>query len=151
MSQTPDEIQLSDMKPYILRMYWEYIQANGLTPFIDVFADYPGTVVPRQYVKNGIITLNISDTGVAATSAAKHLMMKDDMITFQSSFGGKLMECRIPPQAVLIIRAREVGDLGQQFPVVMPAEEATQSATVETPTEAAPQSEKKRPTLTVVK
>ena len=50
---------MTSKKPYLLRAYYDWITDNQLTPYILVNAQYPGIVVPTQYVRDGKIILDI--------------------------------------------------------------------------------------------
>ena len=43
-------------RPYLIRAIHEWACDNGYTPHLLIAADYPGVVVPRQYVQDGRIT-----------------------------------------------------------------------------------------------
>ena len=47
-------------RPYLLRALHEWITDSGETPHIVVDAAAEGATVPRQYVKDGKIVLNVS-------------------------------------------------------------------------------------------
>ena len=47
-------------RPYLLRALHEWITDSGETPHIVVDAAADGVTVPRQYVKDGKIVLNVS-------------------------------------------------------------------------------------------
>ena len=47
-------------KPYLLRAMVQWCEDNGLTPLIAVNAEEQDVSVPRQFVEDGRITLNIS-------------------------------------------------------------------------------------------
>ena len=52
-------IESTSTRPYLIRALYDWCTDNGLTPYIAVLVD--DTVqVPREYVKNGEIVLNIS-------------------------------------------------------------------------------------------
>ena len=95
-------------RPYLIRALYEWCTDNGFTPYIAVLAD--DTVqVPREYVQDGQIVLNIS---VGATSA---LALDNDYIRFAARFNGMAREIIIPVDRVLAIYARENGQ-GMAFP-----------------------------------
>jgi stringent starvation protein B len=77
---------------------------NGLTPHLVVSADAAGVEVPRQYAKDGKITLNISPR------AAQALTIDQDFIRFNARFGGQPWQVRVPPGAVLAVYALENGE-----------------------------------------
>lgn len=105
-------------KPYLLRAIYEWCTDNGYTPYLAAMVDVR-TRVPREFVKNGEIVLNISFT---ATSGLK---MDNDFIEFHARFGGVSREISIPVDNVVAIYARENGQ-GMAFEVApMPAGEDT--------------------------
>jgi stringent starvation protein B len=76
---------------------------NDQTPHLLVDASVSGMVIPRQFVNNGRIALNIGP------NAVRDLFMGNDAITFIARFGGVPMEVFILPSAVLSIYAKETG------------------------------------------
>ncbi len=66
--------------------------------------------VPREYVKNGEIVLNIS---FDATSSLK---LGNDFIEFKARFAGTAREIIVPVDRVIAIYARENGQ-GMAFPM----------------------------------
>jgi stringent starvation protein B len=96
-------------RPYLIRALYEWCTDNGFTPYVAVLAD--DTVqVPREYVKNGEIVLNIS---FDATSSLK---LGNDFIEFKARFAGTAREIIVPIGRVIAIYARENGQ-GMAFPV----------------------------------
>jgi stringent starvation protein B len=89
-------------RPYLIRALYEWCADNGLTPYIAVQADQT-VQVPREFVRDGQIVLNIS---ADATSA---LMLGNDYISFKARFGGVAREIIIPIDRVMAIYARENG------------------------------------------
>ena len=55
MTHTP-----SPKRPYLLRAYYDWLVDNDFTPYLVVDANYYGTNVPVEYVKDGQIVLNLS-------------------------------------------------------------------------------------------
>jgi stringent starvation protein B len=90
-------------RPYLLRAIHEWISDSLCTPHIVVDAGVKGVEVPRQYVKDGKIVLNVS------WNATANLRLGNDELTFSGRFGGTSMSLCIPIQAVLAIYARETG------------------------------------------
>jgi stringent starvation protein B len=95
--------QPTSRRPYLLRAMHEWITDNGHTPHLVVEADMEGVTVPRQYVRDGKIVLNVS------YSATASLLMRNDEISFSARFGGHPFEVRLPVHAVAGIYARETG------------------------------------------
>ncbi|MBF9265483.1 ClpXP protease specificity-enhancing factor, partial [Paracidovorax cattleyae] len=95
-------------RPYLIRALYEWCTDNGFTPYIAVRVD-DSVQVPREYVKDGEIVLNIS---YDATSA---LQLGNDFIEFKARFGGKPRDIMVPVGRVIAIYARENGQ-GMAFP-----------------------------------
>ncbi|WP_126444725.1 ClpXP protease specificity-enhancing factor [Sulfuricystis multivorans] len=100
---------MSPTKPYLIRAIYEWCVDNGCTPYLVVQVD-ARTRVPREYVRDGQIVLNISP------EATHHLALGNDEITFQTRFGGALFQVSVPVATVAAIYARENGQ-GMAFEV----------------------------------
>ncbi len=107
-------------KPYLIRAIYEWCTDNGFTPYIAVFVD-GNTNVPREFVKNNEIVLNVS------FDATSGLDMGNEWIAFSARFGGVSRKIDVPVDNVLAIYARENGQ-GMAFPVERSIPE-TQAAT----------------------
>jgi len=106
-------LESSSTRPYLIRALYEWCTDNGFTPYVAVQVD--DTVqVPREYVKNGEIVLNIS---FDATSSLK---LGNDFIEFKARFAGSAREIVVPVGRVIAIYARENGQ-GMAFPAPVPA------------------------------
>ncbi|MBM4227424.1 MAG: ClpXP protease specificity-enhancing factor [Gammaproteobacteria bacterium] len=90
-------------RPYLLRAIHEWIVDNGCTPHLLVDANVTHCVVPQQFVKDGVIVLNISP------SAVKDLSLGNEYVMFSARFGGIAREITVPVGAVRAIYARENG------------------------------------------
>lgn len=95
-------------RPYLIRALHEWCTDNGLTPYLAVRVD-DSVQVPREYVKDGEIVLNV---GIDATKA---LQLGNDYIEFTARFGGKPRDIMVPVGRVIAIYARENGQ-GMAFP-----------------------------------
>ena len=114
-------------RPYLVRAIHDWAVDNGYTPHLLVAADYPGVSVPREFVQEGRITLNISPMAVQNLSLA-------DPIWFSARFGGRAQEVLVPSGAVLAVFARENGE-GVMFGETEPAESAGTAAAATAPSE----------------
>jgi stringent starvation protein B len=103
-------IESSSTRPYLIRALYEWCTDNGFTPYVAVQVD-DSVQVPREYVKNGEIVLNIS---FDATSALK---LGNDYIEFKARFAGVARDIMVPVSRVIAIYARENGQ-GMAFPAV---------------------------------
>jgi stringent starvation protein B len=112
-------------KPYLIRALYEWCSDNGYTPYIAVAVD-ERTIVPREFVRNGEIVLNVSPL------ATNHLQIANDLVSFQARFGGIARELSIPVENVISIYARETGH-GMAFEVTRPNAEAPEAAPADEP------------------
>jgi stringent starvation protein B len=131
---------MTSNRPYLIRALYEWLLDNDLTPHLLVDADYENVTVPRQFVEEGRIVLNINP------SAVMNLEMTNEIISFNARFGGKETDVLIPPLAVLGIYARENGR-GMLFPDELEGLEADDDPDDTDPTPPP----KGRPSLKVVK
>ncbi|WP_341314159.1 ClpXP protease specificity-enhancing factor [Paraburkholderia sp. IMGN_8] len=106
-------------KPYLLRALYEWCTDNGYTPHIAVRVDNQ-TRVPRQFVRDNEIVLNIS------FEATSQLQMGNEWIEFSARFSGKSHKIEVPVANILAIYARENGQ-GMAFPVESAGGEALDS------------------------
>src|SRR5690349_7673877 len=114
-------LESTSTRPYLIRALYDWCTDNGLTPYVAVQVD--DTVqVPREYVKNGEIMLNIS---YDATSSLK---LGNDFIEFKARFAGSAREIMVPVNRVIAIYARENGQ-GMAFPVPVPGSAAEEAPT----------------------
>jgi len=112
-------------RPYLLRAMHEWVSDSQHTPHVIIDADRPGVAVPRPFVKDGKIVLNLSLT------ATQNLSLGNEWIEFGARFAGVVHFIRVPIAAVLGIYARETGegmvfsdqDLGPEPPPQPSAEE----------------------------
>lgn len=111
---------MTSNRPYLIRALYEWIADNDLTPHLLVDAEQPGVVVPRGYVADGRIVLNVD------ASAVQGLVLGNDAVLFSARFSGRSFPVEIPVTAVLGIYARENGH-GMLFP----EEDATESGTAD--------------------
>ena len=81
----------------------EWITDNQQTPHVVVDAAMQGVEVPRQFVQNGKIILNVSH------SATSGLTMNNETVRFRARFGTVTHDVIVPVLAILGIYARETG------------------------------------------
>jgi stringent starvation protein B len=119
----------------------QWMTDSGHTPHLIVDAERPAVDVPRGYVKEGKIVLNVS------MNATQRLVLNNDFVEFDARFAGVIHHLRFPVNAVLGIYARETGegmvfseqDLGPEPPPTSPT------------TPPAEEKESRRPQLKIVK
>jgi len=136
---------MTSTRPYLLRAIYEWIVDNGLTPHLLVKAEHDQVMVPRQFVDNGVIVLNISP------SAVRDLHLGNESIEFNARFAGQPQHVYAPIGAVQAIYARENG----QGIVLGEADGADASASADdaaAPAGSEPQDLPRRPPhLTIIK
>lgn len=94
---------MTPKRPYILRALYEWLVDNELTPHLVVDAQWPHTYVPRQYVQDGQIVLNV------APGAVQSLQMSNDTVQFFARFNGVEQKVVLPLGSLLALYARENG------------------------------------------
>lgn len=129
---------MTSNRPYLIRALYEWLVDNRQTPYFLVDASREDVVVPREFVEDGRIVLNLGP------GAVRDLEMGNDIISFSARFSGKAMEVMVPPSAVLGVYSRENGQ-GMLFP----EEEFIEEPGDDEPPE--PPSGGGRPSLKVVK
>lgn len=102
-------LDTTSTRPYLIRALYEWCTDNGLTPYVAVSVD-DSVQVPREYVKNNEIVLNIS---FDATSSLK---LGNDFIEFKARFAGSSRDIMVPMERIIAIYARENGQ-GMAFPM----------------------------------
>jgi len=91
-------------RPFLLRAMYEWIAECGNTPHVIVDAGHEGAEVPRAYVKDGKIVLNLSE------GATQRLRLGNDEVEFDARFAGVVHHVRFPVSSVLGVYARETGE-----------------------------------------
>ena len=120
-----------------MRALYEWIVDNDCTPYVLVDATVTDVMVPRQFVKDNQIVLNISP------GAVMDLNISNEAVAFNGRFGGVATDVFVPISAVVGIYARENGQ-----GMVFDPEEASEPPD-DTPPE--PNKNEGRPALKIVK
>ena len=100
---TDDAAAMTSNRPYLMRALNEWINDNGMTPYLLVDAQRDGVQVPASVVKDGRVVLNIAERAVAK------LELGDDALRFSARFGGVSQNVVVPVPAVIAVYARETG------------------------------------------
>ncbi len=104
-------------QPYLIRALNEWILDNHMTPHLLVNADVEGVKVPKQFIEDGKIVLNISPNSV------RKLEIGNEFVLFSTRFGGNPFYIRVPVRSVLAIYAKENG-MGMIFPEEEPGSDS---------------------------
>ena len=102
-------MSVASTKPYLIRAIYEWCVDQGYTPYAAVVVD-GRTEVPRAYVKDGQIVLNLSP------EAVHQLVLGNEFITCSARFGGVAQNISVPIDSVAAVYARENGH-GMAFEV----------------------------------
>ncbi len=86
---------MTSTRPYLLRAIHDWMLDNGLTPQLIVDANSDRVQVPRQYVEDGRIVLNIAD------GAVRNL-----------SLGNEQVECLLHINHTIFIKLVHYGKMG---------------------------------------
>jgi len=129
---------MTSSRPYLIRAIYDWIVDNNFTPYLLVNAENDSAIIPREYVEDGKIVLNINPTAIS------NLQLGNDYIMFNARFSGKAMEVSIPVIAVLAIYAQENGQ-GMMF------DENNNNFPPTSPEDTPPPEKSKKPQLKVVK
>ena len=87
-------------KPYLINAIYKWCCDNNKTPYLAAFVNAK-TKVPRDYIKDGQIVLNISSV------ATKNLTVDENFVQFQARFSGVSYEISIPTGNVKAIFSKE--------------------------------------------
>ena len=99
--------QMLPKRPYLLRAMHQWITDCGNTPHVIVDAGRDGAEVPRAYVKDGKIVLNLSE------GATQRLRLGADVVEFDARFAGVIHHVRFPRErGARHLRARDRGGHG---------------------------------------
>ena len=101
--------RMGSNRPYLLRALNEWINDNGMTPYLLVDAGRDGVQVPASSVKDGRVVLNIAPRAVA------QLVIDNHAVRFMARFGGVSQSVLVPVAAVMAIYAQETGQ-GMMLP-----------------------------------
>lgn len=107
---------MKSSRPYLIRAIHEWIVDNGLTPYLIVDALASGVEVPKQYVQQGRIVLDVSPRAV------RGLQLGNDWIEFSARFGGVSLPVRVPIRSIQAVYAKENG-VGMAFQESDPGDE----------------------------
>jgi stringent starvation protein B len=129
----------------MIRAIHEWCVDNNLTPHLLVAVNAQ-TRVPVAFVKDGEIVLNLN------YSATKDLHMDNEAIVFSARFSGVSQNLYVPMNAVKGIFARENGQgLFFEIEAKVDVENVSSNAESDVTLKSAVVTEKKKPTLTIVK
>ena len=94
---------MTPSRPYLIRALVEWITDNSLTPYVLVDCRPSAVAVPRDYVKDDKIVLNLS------VQATRYVEIGNEAISLECRFGGKPTQVDFPVGSVLAVYAKENG------------------------------------------
>lgn len=96
-------------KPYLVRAVYEWCVDQGMTPYIAVAVD-EHCRVPQEYVRDGVIVLNVAPTAV------RDFFMDNEWIGFSARFNGIARSVSFPITAISAVYSKETQE-GMGFEV----------------------------------
>ena len=90
-------------RPYLLRALYDWILDSDEVPNILVDTESEDVIVPREFVKDGQIVLNISP------EAVRGLSITDDYLMCEGRFSGRSFEVILPMKSISAIYCRGSG------------------------------------------
>ena len=97
-------------KPYILRAMIDWCEDNGFEPYLLTQVD-DETVVPREFVQDGKITLSV------ASEAVHNPDFGNDEFRFDARFGEASRQIVLPVRALSILRVPSVFPTNRRRPL----------------------------------
>lgn len=88
---------MTSSRPYLIRALYEWILDNGGIPHLLVNAETASVIVPREFVENGRIILDLSP------EAVRDLIINNDLIEFRGRFSDAIKQVSLPVESVLAI------------------------------------------------
>lgn len=95
---------MKPLRPYLYHAYYQWLLDNDMTPYLLVNAHYPNVDVPKEFVREGKIILNISPRSIG------QYVVNDEAIAFNARFQGMLRDIYIPFGAAEAIYSQETSD-----------------------------------------
>lgn len=135
---------MTSSRPYLIRAIYEWVVDNAQTPYLLVDAEDESVQIPREYVQDGRIVLNVSPSAVAG------LDLGNDYVSFNARFGGTPREVLVPVHRVLAVYSRENGQ-GMMFADEDEPEPSPPGGGEDGPVADKPSGGARRPSLKVVK
>jgi stringent starvation protein B len=94
---------MTPIKPFLIDAVRNWALDNGLTPQLVIDASLPGVSVPRDFVDNDRMVLNVHPRAVHGYGVS------GDRLVFSARFAGHSRAVEIPLTAVIAVYARENG------------------------------------------
>jgi len=96
-------------KPYLFRAILDWLLDNDAVPYILVDANIAFVEVPREFIKDGQIVLNVNP------SAIQNWHVAQEGISFSARFSGSARQIYVPMNALMAVYSQENGQ-GMAFP-----------------------------------
>lgn len=96
------ELELTPIKPYLLRAWYDWLCDNQLTPLLLVQTKHKDLQIPADIIGDGdSMVLNVSP------QAVRDLVFDNDVVSFSTRFSGRAFAVSVPIEAVVAIVARD--------------------------------------------
>lgn len=94
---------MNSSRPYLIRAIYQWIIDNNATPHLLIDAESESVIVPKEFIQNGKVILNVGPMAV------QNLSLGNSDITFTARFNGASRDIYCPTSTVLAIYAKENG------------------------------------------
>lgn len=88
---------MTSSRPYLIRALYEWILDNGGIPHLLVNTELPSVIVPKEFIENGKIILDLSP------EAVRDLIINNENIEFRGRFSEAIKHVSLPIESVLAI------------------------------------------------
>lgn len=102
------DVQLTSVRPYLIRALLDWIEDNGHTPYLVVDCELPGVDVPSEHATDGKLVLNVS------ANATRNLDVGNAEVHVDCRFRGRPIHIGVPTYSVVAVYGRESG-MGMTF------------------------------------
>lgn len=92
---------MTPSRPYLLKALYNWIIDNELTPHVVVDVNYPGVIVPKEYIEDEQIILSIAPQSIHG------MEMKNNYLAFAARFAGVSRDIYLPIMSINAIYAEE--------------------------------------------
>ncbi len=92
---------MSRLRFPLFKATYAWLLDEGFTPYFLIEAEYPGVMVPQEYVEDGEIVLD------ASADAIEDMIFDEEGISFTTGFGDGVFKVYFPISAILGLYAEE--------------------------------------------
>ncbi|MDP8033689.1 ClpXP protease specificity-enhancing factor [Pasteurella atlantica] len=95
---------MKPLRPYLYNAYYNWILDSDNTPYLLVNTEYPDVDVPKEFITEGRIILNLSPRSIGQYT------IDDEAVSFSTRFNGMLRDLYIPLGSIIALYAQETSE-----------------------------------------